>query len=162
MGSQQASLWGLAAVLVCLSLKTSSRISKSLFLEEAKSAFLNPLKVKRERQSPRGLRSVGLGKSYLRPSCARPLAGPRISSAALASPRLPTCPAAWSARHRLVWLPSCLLWSTTWLRLAAAWGTTGLRLAAARGTTGLLSPAPGSWVSQAPSHALITTRLEPR
>ena len=50
-----------------------------------------------------------------------------------ASPRLAACPAACSARHRLVWLPSCLLR-----------GTTRLCLAAARGTTRLLSPAPES------------------
>jgi hypothetical protein len=75
----------------------------------------------------------GSDKTDLFFPCAHPLAGPRTSSAALASPHLATCPAACSARHRLVWLPSCLLWGTTWLRLAAA-----------RGTTRLVYPAPGS------------------
>jgi hypothetical protein len=63
----------------------------------------------------------------------------RARLAARAFPRLlgiassAACLAACSARHRLVWLPSCLLR-----------GTTRLHLAAARGTTRLLFPAPES------------------
>ena len=79
------------------------------------------------------MRSANLVKGLSSPLLCAPACRPAHLLGCSASPRLAACLAACSARHRLVWLPSCLLR-----------GTTRLRLAAARGTTRLLSPAPES------------------
>jgi hypothetical protein len=95
--------------------------------------LIDPPEGKRERFSSRGLRSVNPVTGLSSPLLCAPACRPAHLLDCSASPRLAACPAARSARCRLVWLPSCLLW-----------GTTRLRLAAARGTTRLLSPAPES------------------